>query len=43
VDALLWNVTEKSVSKAENITENDQKAAHENSVVKPHKMETIFS
>lgn len=41
VDAVLWNVTEKSFSNAENITENDEKAAHEKAVVKPHKMEII--
>lgn len=37
MDAVLWNVTEKSISEAESTTENDQNAAHENSVVKPIK------
>jgi len=43
VDAVLWNVTEKSVSNAENLTEKDQDAAHENSVQRTHKIEIIFS
>lgn len=34
-------MTEKSFSNAENITENDEKAAHEKAVVKAHKMEII--
>lgn len=43
MDAVLWNVTERSISRAENITENDQNAARENAIVKPHEMEIIFS
>lgn len=39
MDAVLWIATEKSISEAENITESDQSAAHENSVVKPIKWE----
>lgn len=38
MDAVLWNVTEKNISEAENVTESDQNAAHENSVEKSHKM-----